>query len=104
MRRVCPGRNIDALSGDLLEQFRERRSSGWFWQQVLIAIAVGVLTEVRLHWPQIGHATAGAVLCGFVGMTISGSRASVQLWVWSRRLQCPLSSVVFNLSQSALLA
>jgi hypothetical protein len=35
-----PGRD-DALAGDLLEEYRAGRSSGWFWQQVLSAIGIG---------------------------------------------------------------
>lgn len=105
LQHVCPGSNKEALSGDLLEQFREGRSSGWFWQQVLIAIAIGVLTELRLHWPQICYAIAGTVMLGFLGKTFSRSSAIGQLWVWSKSLQWPFSSVsVFDLSRAALLA
>ncbi|MGA9461296.1 MAG: hypothetical protein WBV28_00805, partial [Terracidiphilus sp.] len=35
-----PGRD-EALAGDLLEEYRDGRSSGWFWQQVLCAIGIG---------------------------------------------------------------
>jgi hypothetical protein len=52
LQHVCPGDN-EALTGDLVERFHEGRSSGWFWEQVLIAITAGVLTEIRRHWPHI---------------------------------------------------
>jgi hypothetical protein len=42
LRRLCPKRNREAITGDLLERFGERRSTGWFWRQVLVAILVGL--------------------------------------------------------------
>jgi non-heme chloroperoxidase len=36
------GRDIDALSGDLLEEFRAGRSAGWVCRQVLMAVWVGL--------------------------------------------------------------
>jgi hypothetical protein len=41
------GDRNDALSGDLLEEFQSGRSSGWYWRQVLAAIATSYLREVR---------------------------------------------------------
>jgi hypothetical protein len=49
LRHACPGSDNQALTGDLIEKFREGRSHGWFWKQVLIAIAVGILGEVQQH-------------------------------------------------------
>jgi hypothetical protein len=40
----------DALAGDLLEDFERRQSSGWFWWQVLTAIAMACVerpAEIR---------------------------------------------------------
>ena len=53
LRHLCPKDNQEALIGDLLESFREGRSDGWFWRQVLIALLAGVSKGLRLHWPQI---------------------------------------------------
>ena len=39
----------EALAGDLLEEFRRRRSVAWYWRQVLVAILVGFGNEVRTH-------------------------------------------------------
>jgi hypothetical protein len=41
------GYRNEALSGDLLEEFRSGRSAGWYWRQVLGAIAVGFTRNVR---------------------------------------------------------
>jgi len=62
LRHACPGSHNQALTGDLVEKFREGRSHGWFWKQVLIAIAVGVLGEVQRHWPCFSYAIAGTAL------------------------------------------
>jgi hypothetical protein len=44
-----PGRRNDALAGDLLEEFRNGRSTRWYWRQVLAAIAIGGGREVANH-------------------------------------------------------
>jgi hypothetical protein len=38
-----------ALTGDLMEEFNQRRSAAWYWRQVLAAILVGWASEVRHH-------------------------------------------------------
>jgi hypothetical protein len=62
LRHACPGSDIEALTGDLIERFREGQTRGWFWRQVLIAFAVGVLGEIRRHWPHFCYAIAGGVM------------------------------------------
>jgi hypothetical protein len=39
----------EAVAGDLVEQFREGRSSAWLWRQTLVAIVMGVVIDVRRH-------------------------------------------------------
>jgi len=62
LRRLYPKCNREALTGDLLERFREGRSSRWFWRQVLVAIMIGVSSQLRLHWIEIGFPAAGTAL------------------------------------------
>lgn len=50
LEHLSPAGRNDALAGDLLEEFRQGRSSLWYWRQVLAAIAVGCAEEVREHW------------------------------------------------------
>lgn len=38
------------LSGDLLEAFRKGRSAGWYWYQVVVAIAIAWGRNVWRHW------------------------------------------------------
>ena len=53
----------DALTGDLAEEYCRGRSSGWYWKQVLSAIAVGFISDIRTHKLlalraiALGHAT-----------------------------------------------
>lgn len=37
----------EPLAGDLVEEFRRRRSRLWFWRQVLVAIAIGSVQKAR---------------------------------------------------------
>jgi hypothetical protein len=62
LRRLCPKRNRETITGDLIESFREGRSVGWFWRQVLVAILVGASSQARLHWTEICFAAAGTAL------------------------------------------
>lgn len=62
LRRLYPKRNREAITGDLLERFREGRSDGWFWRQVLVAILVGASSQLRLRETEICLAAAGTVL------------------------------------------
>jgi hypothetical protein len=46
-----PGGKNEALAGDLLEQFSQGRSVGWYWREVSVAILVAFLQEWRiLSW------------------------------------------------------
>jgi len=49
LEHLTPGPRNEALVGDLLEEFRERRSAAWYWRQVLSAIAVGCSREILNH-------------------------------------------------------
>jgi hypothetical protein len=50
-----------ALAGDLLEEFRAGRSQGWYWRQVLIAVAIGVGRQLGSHWPAVFFAALWAL-------------------------------------------
>jgi hypothetical protein len=62
LRHLCPSRNREAITGDLLERLREGRSHGWFWRQVLVAILVGASSQFGLLWAEICFAAAGTGL------------------------------------------
>jgi hypothetical protein len=100
LRHACPGNHNQALTGDLVEKFREGRSHGWFWNQVLIAIAVGVLGVIRRHWPQFSYAIAGTAMPAFLWKTVEGVPAVLHWYA----LPWPWSQFAFELSRPALLA
>jgi len=100
LRHVRPGSHNQALTGDLLEQFREGRSRGWFWKQVLIAMAVGVLGEVWRHWPQFIYAIAGTAMQVFFRRSVEGAPFFFHWWV----LPWPWSQLVLEGSPQVLLA
>lgn len=56
------------LTGDLIESFREGRSSGWYWRQVLWAIFLAFLHSLR---KQSGRLAYAAVSTGFIAATWS---------------------------------
>jgi hypothetical protein len=62
LRRLCPKRNREAITGDLIEKFGEGRSRGWLWRQVVAAILVGASSQFRMLWREICFAAAGAAL------------------------------------------
>lgn len=70
------------LAGDLIESFREGRSSGWYWKQVLWAILVAFLHSLR---KQSGRLVYAVVCSGFIAVTWS-SMFSVANTVYVRSL------------------
>jgi len=100
LQHACPGSDKEALTGDLIERFREGQSRVWFWKQVLIAIAVGVLGEIRRHWPHFSYAIAGTAMPAFLWKTVEGVPAVLHWYA----LPWPWSQLAFELSRPALLA
>ena len=100
LRHALPGGDNDALTGDLIERFREGKTRGWFWKEVLIAFAVGVLGEIRRHWPYFCYAICGTAMPAFFrrSMLIAGFPLD-----W-RTLPWPWSQLVLELSPTLLLA
>jgi hypothetical protein len=49
LQHFSPGKRNEALAGDLLEEFQSGRSAGWYWSQVLGAIALGWFRESLAH-------------------------------------------------------
>jgi len=96
-----PGGDNEALSGDLIERFREGQTGGWFWRQVLVAIAIHLLGEIRRHWPQIWYAIAGTEMPRFLWNAVDKSGRLPFSWYL---LPWPLSQVVFELRVPVIVA
>jgi hypothetical protein len=46
LQHCLPGKDNEALAGDLLEEFRAGRSASWYWHQVISAIAIELRTKI----------------------------------------------------------
>ncbi len=109
LRHACPGSDNEVLTGDLIERFREGQTRGWLWRQVLIAFALGLLGEIRRHWPHFCYAIAGGVMTWFSFVVtnsksgIWGAHALRHLpdWLHWYDLPWPWSQLVFELSRAA---
>lgn len=100
LRHARPGGDNDALTGDLIERFREGQTRGWFWGQVLIAFAVRVRGEIREHWPHFCYAIAGTAMPVFLWKAVNGVPFALHWWI----LPWPASQVALELSRPAILA
>jgi hypothetical protein len=49
LEHFTPGERNEALAGDLLEEFQNGRSAGWYWSQVLVAVSLGWFRESLAH-------------------------------------------------------
>jgi hypothetical protein len=64
LRTFGAGSAIDDLLGDLSEEYAAGRTAWWFWWQVLAAIAISLIKEIRMH-PVL---TARAIGVGWLAM------------------------------------
>src|SRR5262245_10100988 len=57
---------LDAIAGDLLEQYRLGRSRFWYWREVITAIIVGTWAQFREHPLMVLRAVAMGWLFAFL--------------------------------------
>ena len=62
LEHLLPGHENDALVGDLVEAFNYRRSTVWYWRQVLIAIMVRFSKEVLSQWVPVGWSVVWTIV------------------------------------------
>jgi hypothetical protein len=77
LNRLAP--ENDALAGDVVQEFRRRRSRLWYWRQVIGAIVLSSLRELRDH-----------KLLAFRTILIG----STVLWVIGTLIATPLSGAI----------
>jgi hypothetical protein len=53
LKHLVPEDKNEVLAGDLVEEFGQRVSASWYWRQVLAAIIVGFLQEIRVRWTAV---------------------------------------------------
>ena len=77
---MVSGVNNEALAGDLLEQFGQGRSAGWYWRQVIAAIVVGVYKEQRIFWIAVGIAPVWMRFSSHFGSELNSFICSEVSW------------------------
>ncbi|MBB5060664.1 hypothetical protein HDF16_005400 [Granulicella aggregans] len=93
----------EALTGDLIETFRDRQSRWWFWGQVLFASTLGALETIRRRWYFFCYAITGAV----TPYIFEYSNVLVRVWPFSSHwsdLPWPLSQFVLEMGLPAIAA
>jgi hypothetical protein len=85
LKRLESGPDADAIAGDLLERFQERRSTWWYWRQVVIALLVGSWQEIRTHKLLVARAICVGIVASFLlnqaELTLGG--LLIPWWVWT---------------------
>ena len=56
LEQFCPVGKNAPLAGDLMEEFKQGRSSAWYWRQVFWAILTGSQTFLRKRWGRLVYA------------------------------------------------
>jgi hypothetical protein len=89
---LIPRETNEALSGDLLETFRTGRSPGWYWYQVIAAIAIAWSRNAWRHRTTLFFAAVWSVFspAWILILTITHSSVSILAdkisavpWPWS---------------------
>lgn len=66
MEQFSPVLKNAPLAGDLMEAFKQGRSSGWYWRQVFWAILIALLNFFRKRW---GYLVYAALCSGLISIT-----------------------------------
>jgi hypothetical protein len=62
LNHLTPADRNEALAGDLREEFRAGRSAGWYWRQIVAAIAIAFSRQVILNRMVLLFAVVWSVL------------------------------------------
>jgi hypothetical protein len=93
-------RGQQPMMGDLLEQYAQGRSCGWFWRQVLVGLFWGGITAAASRWLEIGFSIAGSALLLLTDWPDKiYESASDHPWLW--RLESDTGLVVSYLNMTA---
>jgi hypothetical protein len=80
---------VEAIAGDLREQFQDR-SASWYWRQVGAAIALGAMQHLRRHWMQ----ALWAIWLGGAAMGLASVMfRTLAYWLLPAILPAPISPV-----------
>jgi hypothetical protein len=85
----------EALAGDILEEFSAGRSSGWYWRQVITAIAIGWARSIFEHRNALLFATIWSLLSPAWELTIFRVYSQSSFVVPIVRIPWPWSTACF---------
>jgi hypothetical protein len=114
LEHLVLGNKNEALTGDLLEEFQQRRSVAWYWRQVLGAIFVGFSNELRAQWLAFAMVWACAVsVCWeliipsppfqYLGRWVNGHQ-SPERYIYGWAIAIAATVVIVSVSLSLYLA
>ena len=84
LTRLASGPRQESLIGDLMEQYQRRRSAAWYWRQVLTAIVVGVVHDMRHHSVLVVRSIGVfAILVWLLGKIAFVGHSWLGVWVWN---------------------
>jgi len=106
LEQFSPVLNNPPLAGDLMEAFKQGRSSGWYWRQVLWAILIALPHLLRKQWGCLAYAVAcsGLISIAWFLTFPKGSRSGplvFALYAKGYRIQWPWSLVYQMAFQAA---
>lgn len=94
LEHAAPGGSDPGLTGDLLEELGEGRTSRWLWGQVLRAVLAAYGRMLRRHWPAMLFAMAWSISAPALELIQRQNEAfEARLWTmsWPWSTLCDLS-------------
>jgi hypothetical protein len=88
-RLLVSGARGESLIGDLVEQYSQGRSWGWYWRQVLAAIVVGAVHDIATHKGLALRAlTIGWALYYLLAFPVAWAGGIAENWVGEHVIAC----------------
>jgi hypothetical protein len=101
------GSHNEAVTGDLLEEFKSRQSVAWYWRQAIWAIFLSFLTELRNQRLMVGYAAVWTFAVSVVWKHIKMSPQLESVLGWGVSHPWPESIIyvmaIYNLTLAGLL-
>jgi hypothetical protein len=97
LNHLTPGERNEALAGDLLEEFQDGRSIGWYWSQVLFAVALGWVREFLARPGILAFGMLWCLLAPAWYVVAESKVVQLNLTGWFSHLAFPWSIVVYLL-------
>lgn len=89
LERFGPGYRNESLVGDILEEYQQGRTRGWYWRQTLVAICIGQAASLRGLLPRLAASallrflTEAAGLLGVMALSQQFRQACASGWMLS---------------------